>query len=154
MRRFTRYSLVMMAFLWLFSGQAFAAMKMPPIKHKPFATHHIVMQISSDSPRVQTLVLNVANNLMHYYGSDKLDLEIVAFGPGLRLLLANNVNAKRIDALHSNYDIHFDACHNTLMGFAKKLGYMPKLNPNAVVVPAGAARIVELEQHGYALLKP
>lgn len=138
----------------LATGSASAAMKMPPIVEKPFATHHIVLQISDYNPKKQTLVLNVAQNMEKYYGPDKVDIEIVAFGPGLRLLLNNDANRKRIIELARNYGIKFDACHNTLMHFTKILGYTPKLNPEATVVPAGAVRIVELEQHGYTLLKP
>ncbi|WP_455380211.1 DsrE family protein [Acidihalobacter prosperus] len=153
-RLFFRAFLTLMSLGLLAAGPASAAMKMPPIKQKPFATHHIVMQISQGSARRQHLVLNVAANLSRYYGPDKVDIEIVAFGPGLRLLLNNNVNKKRVDALARNFGIQFDACHNTLMHFTKKLGYKPKLDPVAVVVPAGAARIVQLQKHGYSLLKP
>ena len=153
--RFVSKSLLALVSLGLLAaGPASAAMKMPPIVEKPFATHHIVLQISDYNPMKQTLVLNVAKNLAQYYGPDKVDLEVVAFGPGLRLLLNNNVNRKRIIELARNFGIKFDACHNTLMHFSKLLGYTPKLNPEAMVVPAGAARIVELEQHGYTLLKP
>ena len=54
---------------------------------KPFAEHKVVLQISDADPTKQTLVLNVASNLMKAYGGpDKVDVEIVAFGPGLRLM--------------------------------------------------------------------
>ncbi|MEJ2480776.1 MAG: DsrE family protein [Acidihalobacter sp.] len=113
-----------------------------------------MLQISDASAQKQALVLNVAGNLMKHYGADKLDLEVVAFGPGLRMLLDDNVNKARIRALAKNYDVKFDACGNTLGHFTKKLGYRPKLVPEATVVPAGAARIVQLETHGYVLIRP
>lgn len=145
----------LLALLWcLAPALAFAGEQMPPVVQKPFATHHIVLQISDGGAKKQTLVLNVASNLLKYYGPDKLDLEIVAFGPGLRLLLANNANAGRIRSLVDSGDVKFDACGNTLKAFTKKLGYKPKLNPNAVVVPAGAARIVQLVGKGYVLVRP
>ena len=53
-----------------------------------FAEKHVVLQIS-DASR-QTLVMNVANNLLKHYGPDKIAVEIVAFGPGLKMLFANN----------------------------------------------------------------
>ena len=59
---------------------------------KPFADVKVVLQISDNNPFKQTLVLNVANNLIKHYGPDKVDIEIVAFGPGLRLLFEENVN--------------------------------------------------------------
>ncbi|AOV16170.1 hypothetical protein BJI67_03000 [Acidihalobacter aeolianus] len=153
--RFVRRALLALCSLGLLAaGTAWAEVPMPPIVEKPFATHHIVLQISDPNPMKQTLVLNVAANMARYYGPDKVDIEIVAFGPGLRLLLNNNVNRKRIIELAKNYGVKFDACHNTLMHFKKMLGYLPKLNPEAVVVPAGAVRIVDLVQHGYTLIKP
>lgn len=145
----------LVALVWcLAPAFAFAADKMPPIKQKPFASHHIVLQISDGGAKKQTLVLNVAGNLVKYYGPDNVDLEIVAFGPGLRLLLANNANAGRIASLVNSGDVKFDACANTLHAFTKKLGHTPKLNPNATVVPAGAARIVQLVSKGYVLIRP
>lgn len=145
----------LIALLWcLAPAYAMAGDQMPPIQQKPFATHHIVLQISDGGAPKQTLVLNVAGNLVKYYGADNVDLEIVAFGPGLRLLLANNSNAGRIKALVNNGDVKFDACANTLAAFTKKLGHKPKLNPNATVVPAGAARIAELVNKGYVLIRP
>ncbi|HFE47859.1 MAG TPA: hypothetical protein ENJ21_00935, partial [Chromatiaceae bacterium] len=44
---------------------------------KPFAEQRIVLQISDPIPMKQTLVLNVANNLIKHYGVDKVDVEIV-----------------------------------------------------------------------------
>lgn len=152
MNRLLRFALPVWLVGCLFSGVALAAE--PPIVQKPFATHHIVLQISDGSALKQGLVLNVAGNLMRHYGADKLDLEVVAFGPGLRLLLDNNVNKTRIRALAKNYDVKFDACGNTLSNFTRKLGYTPKLVAEAKVVPAGAARIVQLVTHGYVLLRP
>jgi hypothetical protein len=37
---------------------------------KPFAEERIVLQISDSDPFKQTLVLNVANNLIKHYGQD------------------------------------------------------------------------------------
>ena len=66
---------------------------------KPFAENKVVLQISDEDAYKQTLVLNVASNLIKHYGPDKVDVEIVAFGPGLRLLFADNSNSGRIDSL-------------------------------------------------------
>ncbi len=63
---------------------------------KPFADKRVVLQISDPNPFKQTLVLNVASNLIKHYGQDKVDVEIVAFGPGLRLLMDGNSNKNRI----------------------------------------------------------
>jgi intracellular sulfur oxidation DsrE/DsrF family protein len=120
---------------------------------KPFAEERIVLQISDPNPFKQTLVLNVATNLIKHYGPDKVDVEIVAFGPGLRLLFKDNVNTGRIQGLSSS-GVKFAACKNTIAGMTKKLGHAPELNSNAVPVSAGVVRIIELENQGFKLIKP
>jgi intracellular sulfur oxidation DsrE/DsrF family protein len=120
---------------------------------KSLADTKVVLQISDNDPTKQTLVLNVANNLINHYGAEQVDVEIVAFGPGLRLLFADNANSKRIAGLVSN-NVKFSACGNTMKNMAKQLGKDPQLNSNAKIVPAGVVRIIELENQGYKLIKP
>lgn len=120
---------------------------------KPFAEKRIVLQISDPNPFKQTLVLNVANNLIKHYGQDKVDIEIVAFGPGLRLLFKENANVGRIDGL-TNSGVQFSACQNTIKGMGRQLGHEPELNPSSVPVSAGVVRIIDLVGQGYQLIKP
>ena len=120
---------------------------------KPFAETKVVLQISDNDPSKQTLVLNVANNLVKFYGPDKVEVEIVAFGPGLRLLFKENVNTGRINGLASN-GVRFSACKNTIAGMGKKLGHPPALNSQATPVSAGVVQIIDLVAQGYTLVKP
>ena len=120
---------------------------------KPFAEKFIVLQISDADPGKQTTVLNVAGNLLKHYGPDKIDVEIVAFGPGLRLLFKDNSNAPRIDGLSKN-GVRFAACNNTLTRVTQLLGGEPELNPHAANVSAGVVRIMDLVGEGYTLVKP
>ena len=118
-----------------------------------FAEEKIVLQISDPNPFKQTLVLNVAGNVLKHYGQDKVEIEIVAFGPGLRLLFAENANKGRIKALTSS-GVKFSACKNTIKNMGKKLGHPPALNPSAKEVGAGVVQIVDLMNKGYKLIKP
>jgi intracellular sulfur oxidation DsrE/DsrF family protein len=121
---------------------------------KPFAEQKVVLQISDNDPTKQTLVLNVANNLIKAYGGpDKVDVEIVAFGPGLRLMFDDNGNKGRINGL-ADSGVRFAACGNTRKKMTSQLGHEPKLNSQANVVPAGVVRIIELVDQGYTLIKP
>ena len=106
----------------------------------PFAATKIVLQLSDGSPAKQTLVLNVANNLIKHYGQDNVDVEIVTFNQGLRLLFKDNVNGGRIDSL-TNSGVRFSACQNTVKGMTRALGHPPVLSKNAKPVPAGIVRI-------------
>lgn len=118
-----------------------------------FAEYKYVLQISDMDPSKQELVLNNAANLLDAYPPGAVTVEIVAYGPGLRLLFAENVNAKRVDSL-SQSGVKFSACGNTLHAMTKLLGYEPKLNPDATVVPGGVVRIGDLVRKGYVYIKP
>lgn len=123
------------------------------IEEKPFADTRVALQISDRDPFKQTLVLNVAHNLLKFYGPDRVDIEVVAFGPGLRLLFKNNAQAGRIQQMASQ-GVRFSACKNTIANMGKKLGHEPELNPNAKIVPAGIVRLIKLNQAGYFVAKP
>jgi intracellular sulfur oxidation DsrE/DsrF family protein len=118
-----------------------------------FADYKYVLQISEMNPATQDLVLNNAANLLEAYPPGAVQVEIVAYGPGLRLLFANNIHAKRIDSL-SQSGVKFSACDNTLKNMTKQLGYEPKLNPDATVVPGGVVRIGDLVRKGYVYIRP
>jgi intracellular sulfur oxidation DsrE/DsrF family protein len=143
------HRLLLLAVLFLCLPDAWAA----PPADKPFAEEKVVLQISDEASGKQTLVLNVASNLLKHYGPDRVAVEIVAFGPGLRLLLAENANAGRLRAL-ADAGVGFSACQNTVAAFTQQLGHPPALNPLAQPVPAGVVRILELKNSGYTLIKP
>ena len=117
------------------------------------ADYKYVLHISDMDPSKQELILNNARNLLDAYPPGEVDVEIVAYGPGLRLMFAENANAQRVDSL-SQSGVKFTACGNTLKGMAKQLGEEPKLNPAAKVVPGGIVRIGELVKQGYIYVKP
>lgn len=118
-----------------------------------FADYKYVLHISDMDPSKQELILNNASNLLEAYPPGAVEVEIVAYGPGLRLMFAENVNAQRIDSLFQS-GVKFSACGNTLKGMTKQLGYEPKLNSDAKVVPGGIVRIGELVKKGYIYIKP
>jgi intracellular sulfur oxidation DsrE/DsrF family protein len=120
---------------------------------KPFAEHKFVLQISDMDPSKQTLVLNVAGNILKHYGQDQAEVEIVAFGPGLRLLFQDNSNAGRIDGLVDS-GVRFFACQNTITNMSKIIGEPVKINAHASSGKGGIVRIKELVDQGYMLAKP
>lgn len=117
------------------------------------ADYKYVLHIDDMDPSKQELVLNNVHNLLEAYPPGAVEVEVVAYGPGLRLLFANNVNAKRIESLAMS-GVRFSACGNTLKGMTKLLGEAPKLNPAATVVPGGIVRIGQLAKQGYIYIKP
>ena len=115
--------------------------------------HKIVIQVSTDDVKTQAIAMNNAVNLQKHYGMDEIDIEIVAFGPGVGMLTAKNDQSSRVQSLLAQ-DISFSACGNTLNKIEQKKGKKPALTEGVVVVPAGAAQIMELQEKGYAYLRP
>jgi intracellular sulfur oxidation DsrE/DsrF family protein len=147
-----RIKIYLMCGLTVVLGAVFSTSSMAQ-EEKPFAEQKFVLQISDMDPSKQTLVLNVAGNIIKHYGQDKADVEIVAFGPGLRLLFEENSNAGRIEGLSSS-GVRFAACANTITNMSKITGHEPELGEYSTVVPGGIVRIKELVDLGYVLVKP
>ena len=117
---------------------------------KPFAEHAVVFHISSGDGFAQKLVLNNAQNLQRFYGPDKVQIEIVAYGPGLRTLFQENSQSKRIQRMADD-GIEFTACANTMRNMGRDTGSLHKA---AKVVPGGVVRIMELQEAGWSYIRP
>lgn len=113
----------------------------------------VVIQVSTADPAVQRTALNNAANLQKAFGMDNVQVEVVAYGPGLGLLTKQSKYADRVPSM-ALQGIRFSACHNTMEGIKRKTGHMPELLEGVVVVPSGVARIVKLEKQGYAYIRP
>jgi len=113
----------------------------------------LVIQVSTDDVITQKIALNNAVNLQKLYGLDNIVIEIVAYGPGLQLLTENSVVASRVESL-AMQEITFSACENTMEAQHKRTGKMPLLLDGVGTVNAGVARIMELQQQGYAYIRP
>jgi hypothetical protein len=106
------------------------------------------------------LALNNARNLLDYYRAknEDIDVEIVAYGPGLNMLREDTLPVKdRIKELAEvsfPSNIVFSACNNTKQAMEKREGHPITIVPQAGLVPAGVVRIMELEEQGYSYVKP
>jgi uncharacterized protein len=124
-----------------------------PLPDKPFAEHRIVLQLSDNDPRKESLVVSVANNLLKLYGPDKAAIEVVAFGPGIDLLNPDNTNRKRVESLVAQ-GVRFDVCLNTVDTIERETGKRPEFIPAATPVQVGVGHILALTENGYTLVRP
>ena len=115
--------------------------------------HKVVIQVSSADATTQKIALNNAVNVQKDLGMDNVDIEIVAYGPGLSLLTAKSEESPRVKSL-AMQNITFSACGNTMKKVAKKTGKEPKLTEGVKVVSAGVIRIMELQEGGYSYIRP
>lgn len=121
-------------------------------------THHVAIHVDQNDPQVMNMALNNAKNVSSYYASqgDEAIIEMVAYGPGLNMLVeGKSPVADRISAMSLEMDnLSFAACGNTLKGMEAKAGHAVPLMSEAVVVPSGVVRLIELQEQGYAYVRP
>ena len=116
----------------------------------PTTKEHVVMQVSDADTGKWNLALNNAKNLQQAYGADKIDIEIVTYGPGVNMLKLDSVAANRIDEA-KQAGVAIVACQNTMRNM--KLTEADML-PNTSYVPAGIVEIIKKQREGYAYIRP
>lgn len=116
----------------------------------PAAKEKLVIQVSDGDAGKWNLALSNAKNAQQDYGADKIEIEIVTYGPGIGMLKADSTVAKRIDEARQT-GIILVACQNTMK--AMKLTESDML-PNSSYVASGVVEIVKKQRAGYAYLRP
>jgi hypothetical protein len=125
-------------------NQGATALKSPQKRHK------IVIQVSDNDPAKWNLALNNAKNLQDDVGAANVDIEIVAYGPGIGMLKLESPTGSRVaDAIKANIQVL--ACENTMRG--QKLTRDDML-PALSYVPAGVTEIMTKQSQGWAYLRP
>ena len=120
--------------------------------------HHIAFHVDQNDPQVMNMTLNNVQNVRKYYDSigEKVTIEVVAYGPGLNMLVeAKSPVKQRIAAMSLEIsDLQFSACGNTHSKMKKKSGKDVKLISEAVMVQSGVVQLVTLQEQGYAYVRP
>ena len=125
----------------------------PISESKPFAEKFLLLQLSDGEAEKQDKVLSVAANLLEYYGPDGIDIEVTTFGPGVRLMYADNSRRERISSLMAQ-GVRFSVCMNTLNTIDRETGNRPEVHPESIPVDVGVAHILDEVEKGYVLVRP
>ena len=127
-----------------------AAPKSATASSKP---HRLALQVNSNEPAAMNLALNNATNVEQYYKErrEKIEIEIVTFGPGLHMLRDDTSPVKdRIKAISERSPaISFKACGNTQENMGKAENKAIPLVAQATLVKSEVVRLVELQEQGY-----
>ncbi len=110
----------------------------------------VVVQVSDADPAKWNLALNNAKNVQSDLGAANVDIEIVAYGPGIGMLKAESIVGNRIGEAMAT-GIKVVACENTLQ--AQKLTRADML-PKIDYVAAGVVEIMRKQQQGWAYIRP
>lgn len=114
------------------------------------ATARVVIQVSDADSGKWNLALNNAKNVQTAIGADKVDVEIVTYGPGIGMLKMDSVVGNRIDEA-KKAGIAIVACQNTMKHMHLTDADML---PNTSYVPSGVVELIKKEEQGYSYIRP
>jgi intracellular sulfur oxidation DsrE/DsrF family protein len=121
-------------------------------------THHLAVHVDDGDPQKLNLALNNVQNVRAHYAAqgDAVTIEVVAYGPGLQMFIdGESPVADRIEAMAlEGGDVTFSACGNTIASIEKNTGQKVNIMDEVRVVPSGVVRLIELQEDGYAYVRP
>jgi uncharacterized protein len=110
----------------------------------------VVMQVSQKEPDRWQLALNNAENLQEALGQKNVDIEIVAYGPGIKMLTMDSTAGNGIGQALGR-GVKFAACETTMRKL--KLTKADMLE-GVSFVPGGVIELMRRQQEGWAYIKP
>ena len=120
--------------------------------------HRLAVQVDVNDPAVMNLALNNVSNAAQHYSQlgQKVEIELVAFGPGLHMLRDDTSPVKaRIKSMSETMpNLAFAACGNTRENMTKAEAKDIPIISEAKVVKAGVVRLMELQERGWSYLRP
>ena len=110
----------------------------------------VVIQVSDGDPAKWGLALNNARNVQEDLGKDHVQIEIVAYGPGLGMLKADSKVADRLAGALDD-SVGLIACENTMTNTKVSRSEM---YGGIAYVKAGVTHIMKRQQEGWAYIRP
>ena len=110
----------------------------------------VVFQVSDADPKKWNLALNNMKNVQDALGQDKVEVELVVYGPGIDMLKVESTAGNRVNDAVAN-GVKVVACENTME--AQKLTKDDMLKSIAYV-PAGVIELMKKQQQGYTYIRP
>ena len=113
--------------------------------------HRLIIQVTDNDPARWTMVLNNTKNAQDDVGgADKIDIEIVAYGPGINMLKSDSPVGPRIGELVKT-GVVVVGCENTMKNFKLEKSEML---PTIGYVPAGITELMKKQVEGWAYVRP
>ena len=117
---------------------------------EPPARNRLVLQVSDDDAKKWNTVLNNIHNVQVDLGKANVDIEVVAYGPGLGMLKADSLVANRVEEAMAE-GVRFVACGNTMK--VQKLTKDDMLD-KIDYAQAGIVRLMQRQQQGWIYIRP
>ena len=117
---------------------------------KSAARHRVIFQVSDNDPARWQLALNNARNVQTDLGKDNVQIEIVAYGPGIEMMKAESKVAGGLaGALDSS--VGLIACENTMQN--NKVS-RDEMYAGISFVQAGVTHLMKRQAEGWAYIRP
>jgi len=110
----------------------------------------VVFQVSDGDPQKWYLTLGNAHNVQRALGRDKVQIEIVAYGPGIGMLRMESEAGNRVEEAIAS-GVKIVACENTMDGMKLHKGDMLD---GIGYIRAGVVELMKREHEGYAYIRP
>ena len=112
--------------------------------------HRVVFEVNVDGAEQWQGLLNNVENLQKAFGRETTEIEVVAHGKGLGLILKTNEAMRERLQLVSGAGVGFTACENTMRRMNLK---REDLMPFATTVDSGVAEVVRKQEAGCSYIK-
>ena len=119
-------------------------------QQKPAAKERVVFQVSDNDPAKWNLALNNAKNVQADLGKNNVQIEIVAYGPGLAMLKAESPVAARLAGAMDD-SVGLIACTNTMTNTKVR---KDEMYAGISYVDAGVTHIMKRQREGWAYIRP
>ena len=110
----------------------------------------VVIQVSDGDAARWNMALNNAKNVQDELGASNVDIEIVAYGPGIGMLKADAILSNRIIEA-TTAGVQVVACENTMT--VQKI-IKADMNPVIGYVRAGVVQLMNRQREGWAYIRP
>jgi intracellular sulfur oxidation DsrE/DsrF family protein len=134
----------------VFSASALAQTASQATSSKASQPAKLVIQVSDAEPAKWNLALNNARNVQEELGAKNVEIEIVAYGPGLGMLKKDAVTSGRLDEA-TMAGIKVVACENTMRN--QKLT-RADIHAAASYAPSGVVQLMQRQSQGWAYVRP
>ncbi len=137
---------------FLAGGAALVAAAWPVLTHAQTSTpvrNRALFQVTENDPARWNLILNNMNALREDVGAEGVEIELVAYGPGLLMLTADSSVKQRLaDAIRKGVQVN--ACQNTMKG----MKFTPAdMAPDIGYVSSGVVEVMRKQQQGWAYIR-
>ena len=116
----------------------------------PAAKYRVVIQVSDADPGKWNLALSNAQNVQADLGKTNVEIEIVAYGPGIDMLTAESAARDRVSGAIDD-GVIVVACENTMR--TRKLQRGDMLG-GIGYVDAGVVELMQKQRAGWAYIRP